>query len=80
MDKHIGKLYCIKGHEGNKGAKTGVKADLTKDKIYDLFERDGYANLLFKDDRMIICVYNYYTSYVVPLDKVRSDKIDLIIK
>ena len=55
MDKHIGKLYCIKGH-------------------------DGYANLLFKDDRMIICVYNYYTSYVVPLDKVRSDKIDLIIK
>lgn len=61
-------------------SKTGFKAHLTKDKIYDLFERVGYANLLFKDDRMIICVYNYYTSYVVPLDKVRSDKIDLIIK
>lgn len=73
MDKHIGKLYCIKGH--SVASKTGFKADLTKDKIYDLFD-----NLLFKDDRMIICVYNYYTSYVVPLDKVRSDKIDLIIK
>lgn len=78
MDKYIGKLYCIKCH--SVASKTGFKADLTKDKIYDLFEREGYANLLFKDDRMIICVYNYYTSYVVPLDKVRSDKIDLIIK
>ena len=61
-------------------SKTGFKAHLTKDKIYDLFERVGYANILFKDDRNNICVYSYYTSYVVALDKARVDKIDLIIK
>lgn len=78
MDKHVGKVYCIMSHGA--ASKTGFKAHLTKGKIYDLFEREGYANQIFKDDRMIICVYYYYTSYVVPLDKARVDKIDLIIK
>lgn len=61
-------------------SKTGFKAHLTKDKVYELFNRNGYANILFKDDRNNICVYSYYTSYVVALDKSRVDKIDLIIK